>query len=457
MRQAFLIIYIFAVIAAALNAEESRALSGWMPSKDCSLEMRGGEFVVTSTGIDPYLVALQAGDLSKAKGPFTVELLMALKSKGRAQIYWSPPENAHAFSAGSVATFDVLHDGEWHVYSVKLDTTALGGLRIDPSTAPGEIRIATVLISDGAGKLLKEWNLGAGGPPKEFPNASGNAQIRGTFKDSEIVITTTQRLAGAIHSLTWNGKEFVNSVDHGRQLQSASNFDCGTRMTGETYNPTEAGSRDDGAGPFSSSRLLGISAVGAELKTTTQMAFWLKPGENSGGELAKNTTVLSQHLLSKRVHIGHKELGNVIEYEVTFKLPDEHHNHGIFEALTGYMPFEFGLFFTLDPATRELKPISNGDGQHEQALPLIFSTTEKGHAMGIFAPDQQPGGLEKPSYGRFKFVDEKVVKWNCVYRERDTARLKPGDLNFRMYVALGSLDDVKTSMEALFKEFEPGR
>ena len=89
---------------------------------------------------------------------------------------------------------------------------------------------------------------------------SGDAQIRSKAGPSEIVITTTSRLAGAIHSLTWNGCEFINSTDHGRQLQSASNFDAGSRIKNETYNPTEAGSRFDGAGDDSTSILLAIKA-----------------------------------------------------------------------------------------------------------------------------------------------------------------------------------------------------
>ena len=84
---------------------------------------------------------------------------------------------------------------------------------------------------------------------------SGDAQIRAKAGPSEIVITTTSRLAGAIHSLTWNGREFIDSADHGRQLQSAANFDAGSRFSPETFNPTEAGSRFDGAGPKSTSVL----------------------------------------------------------------------------------------------------------------------------------------------------------------------------------------------------------
>ncbi len=51
---------------------------------------------------------------------------------------------------------------------------------------------------------------------------SGDAVIRGKAGKSEIVIRTTTRLAGAIHSLTWDGVEFVDSADHGRQIQSAA-------------------------------------------------------------------------------------------------------------------------------------------------------------------------------------------------------------------------------------------
>ena len=89
---------------------------------------------------------------------------------------------------------------------------------------------------------------------------TGNATIRMPAGVSEIAITTTDRLAGAIHSLTWNGKEFVDSFDHGRQIQSASNLDNGTPIFAETFNPTEAGSRWDGRGDGSSSRLLHLLA-----------------------------------------------------------------------------------------------------------------------------------------------------------------------------------------------------
>jgi hypothetical protein len=433
---------------AADTADASR----WTTSKDCTIALRDGQFVITSTGGDPFIVS---EDIPAATGPFKIELRVKSKSQGPVQFFWSTQKSKGNFNASRHVDFSFLRDDEWHDYALTLDAPDLGRLRLDPSTAPGETRVAFIRVKDKADKLVKEWKLGAGGPPKELPNSKGNAQIRAKFKNSDIVITTTARLAGAIHSLTWNGREFIDSADHGRQLQSATNLDCGTPLTGETYNPTEAGSMDDGAGPFSTSKLLSISAVGAELKTTIQMAFWLSPGEKSGGNPAKNKTLLSEHRVSKRVHIGHGAMPNVIEYDVTLPLPNEHHTEWVIEALTGYMPPDFKVFQTFDPATGTLAPI--GDGPGEQPLPLVFSTEDKQHAMGIFAPDNQPRGNEKASYGRFRFVIEKVVKWNCVYRIRDKDGIKPGEYSYKMFVIVGTLEDVRGAMKAVAEESGEGK
>jgi hypothetical protein len=286
----------------------------------------------------------------------------------------------------------------------------------------------------------------------QTPSAdAGDAVVRAPSGGSEIVITTTARLAGAIHSLTWNGREFINSFDHGRQLQSASNLDLGTPITGETYNPTEAGSEHDGAGPTSSSRLLHLIAAGNALQTTTRMAFWLTPGGKSGANPAKNTTVLSDHLLTKRVRIGWRDLPNVISYDVTFGLPvGEWHTQAVFEALTGYMPPEFSHFQQFNAQTGELEPLSDGPG--EIARPIVFSVEEGTHAMGIYAPPQPAPKMTGPTFGRFRFVEAKVVKWNCVFRLRDDAGIAPGDFSFRMFVIVGDLASVTASMRALVAE-----
>ncbi len=277
---------------------------------------------------------------------------------------------------------------------------------------------------------------------------SGNATIRGAAGPSEIVVTTTARLAGAIHSLTWNGREFIDSFDHGRQIQSASNFDCGSPISGETFNPTEAGSRRDATGDKTTSRLRNLHAKGNAIETTTQMAFWLAPGEKSGPNLAKNTTLLSDHLLTKRVHIGIKNLPHVIAYDVAFTLPPgERHTRAVFEALTGYMPPTFETFQQFNLKTGELEPLSDGPG--EGPNPVVFSVPSGSHAMAIFAPPQPAKNTRGPSYGRFRFRAEKVVKWNCVFRVVDKNGIAPGKYAFSTFVVVGDLDTVRDSLRAL--------
>ena len=281
----------------------------------------------------------------------------------------------------------------------------------------------------------------------------GQSTIRAAAGASEIVITTTPRLAGAMHSLTWNGREFIDSADHGRQLQSASNLDCGTPLTGETFNPTEAGSRLDGAGGKSSSRLLELQAASNELHTVSQMAFWLAPGEKSGPNLAKNTTILSRHLIEKNVRIGYKNLPHVISYDVVFTLPaGERHHHAVVEALTGYMPPAFAQFLQFNPRSGELEPL--GDGPGEKPLPVVLATTNGTHAMGIYAPPQPAPHRTGPTYGRWRFVAEKVVKWNCVFRVQDKDGVAAGAYPFRLFVVVGDLNTVRDSLRALHREFE---
>jgi len=284
------------------------------------------------------------------------------------------------------------------------------------------------------------------------PPVSGDAVIRAKAGSSEIVITTTNRVAGAIHSLTWGGKEFIDSTDHGRQMQSASNFDCGQKFIPEVFNPTEAGSLADHIGPKSTSRLLELSAKENQLVTLNRMAFWLKPGEKSLGNPARNDGPLSDHYLAKRVTIGYKQLPHAIEYRVTFLVPKgEGHTYAQFEAVTGYMPAEFDTFYRYDAKTGKLKPLTDGPG--EQADPVVLATADSRFAMGVFSPDQPSKGFESAGYGRNRFKGAKVVKWNCVFRVRDPKGVSAGDYAFRCFVVAGTLADCEATIAALHEEF----
>ena len=272
----------------------------------------------------------------------------------------------------------------------------------------------------------------------------GDAQIH-SGGDSAIIITTTSRLAGAIGSLTWHGKEFINSYDHGRNLQSAASFDDTPKIGAETFNPTEAGSRDDFTGPHSTSRLLKITARDNYLYTRTQMAFWLAPGERSSGQLARNTNALSDYLLTKKVTIGFKRWPQALDYRVTFTVPrGARHVSAQYEAVTGYMPLEFDHFWHFDAAGGKLLPLSHGPGRFDG--PVVLATADGRYAMGVFGMPQKQRDTTGPLYGRWYIKEAQVVKWTCVYRVSNPHGIHNGNYTYRMLVPVGTLVQVQSML-----------
>ena len=300
---------------------------------------------------------------------------------------------------------------------------------------------------------MKAWLLLL--PALVFAQASvvsGDAEISGTIGGKPLVIRTTSRLAGAIDSVKWAGVEFIDSHDHGRQLQSALNADVDGVFHVECYNPTEAGSVVDALGPKSTSRLEFLSAREGLLETRTRMAYWLAPGMKSHGQLAQNTSTLSDHVLAKKVRIGRPGMDHVLDYKVTFTVPsDRPHKYLQFEALTGYMPASFSDEFRFDPKSSTLLPVPAGNGELRD--PIVLSTPSGSHAMGVFTPDRPAAGQPPVGYGRFEFAHDQVVKWNCVFRLRSTAGIKPGDYSFQCYVVIGTREDCRRTLAALTQEF----
>src|SRR3982074_936697 len=151
---------------------------------------------------------------------------------------------------------------------------------------------------------------------------SGDATITGLVLGQPLTLKTSSQFAGAISSLRWGGKEFVNNWDHGRQFSTNASF----FNRYECYNRTEAGSREDGPNPPSSSRVLSLTASGNRLESTVQMSWYLStrdPRPGFGAECGDPSSSLpcpgyngplSDYRVHKTVSIGFAGISNVIEY-----------------------------------------------------------------------------------------------------------------------------------------------
>lgn len=266
----------------------------------------------------------------------------------------------------------------------------------------------------------------------------GDAIIRAKAGASEIRITTTSRVAGAIHSLTWNGKEFIDSSDHGRQLQSAAQFESRKKLVPDFFMVIEAGAEGDGGGEISSSKLFDLRIGEAVLETTTQMAFFWRPRENSTGSL----TSLSNHVVKKRIGIGFQKWPNVIDYQVTFTVPDgEKYYSAQYIPFMGHMPSEFNKNWQYQQG--KWKPVDT-----IKPYPIVLSTSNESFALGVWAPDHPTFG--KPAY---KLIPGGVTRWDCVFEDRQG--IKPGSYHFQGFLIVGTLNDVKKTMEELCTSFTP--
>ncbi len=287
--------------------------------------------------------------------------------------------------------------------------------------------------------------------------AEGTAMtITGMVDGDPLTLTVSNRFAGAVDSLQWRGKEFINIFDHGRQISYAWFMD----NTGECLNPTEPGSGVDNFKQTSTSELQSIcSSAPNQLTTTTRPAYWLAPGQmgfcDNGVTAPVNTAPLSDDLLQKSITIGYGGIDNVIAFDATITLARDHTNFMV-EIPTGYLTADFTQYWRFDPSSGELSPAKANDLTEPwdfvsvQTLPPILSTPDGAYAMGAYTAEDIDV-YEILSY-RVPNPWDHTNKWNIV-AQRSPA--PAGDYRFLTFVAVGTLAEVQAALTDLYR-LHPG-
>lgn len=300
----------------------------------------------------------------------------------------------------------------------------------------------------------KEESSSVVSPEKYLIPNDTEPELSSTVFNSELKIKAPRLYAGAINSMTFRGVEYIDTADHGRQLQTAVSFDG----HGECYNPTEAGSRDDHLKnpDVSTSVLLSTYRGQNYLETTTDAGFWLYPTEtqyrnplnpslgcaNKPGDFGtKNTKYRDNYLIHKTVLVGYKGIQNILQYKVDYTLPKDHVSAN-FESLTGYMTLRFNKIYSYNTDNGNLERLG-WEPMGEQLYPLVVATEDNAHAMGIYTLSS----YEKiPSYGRFDFSAHGSYKWNTVHR---ISPLTKGTYSFTHFVAFGTVQEVQDAMNKI--------
>ncbi|TWT60662.1 sulfatase [Rubinisphaera italica] len=132
-----------------------KPVAGWQPDGDCSLALREGKLIVTSSGTDPYFsYALQ---VPVEKSDFEITLTFSSDSSREGQFYWREAGKPGGFHRDRSIRFDVNHDGQPHTYHLKWSTQSpLTAIRLDPSKSNGKITITSIKVTKSTGEAIYE-------------------------------------------------------------------------------------------------------------------------------------------------------------------------------------------------------------------------------------------------------------------------------------------------------------
>ena len=351
-----------------------------------------------------------------------------------------------------------------------LQTVNASPYRFDTSKlSPGINYKIYAIATDYLGRASSRSNtISIGSPPPPPPN--GNSTISGSFKGSDIVIKTSSQYAGAVSSLTWGGLQFIDTTDHGREMQAAVHLSA-SQGGSECINPTEAGSFDDGAGDNSSSVVQSMSASGNSLTARTKLAYWLKPGEK--GPNCKGGAPVhiqpSDTTLTKTITIGYDNLANVINSANTFSLGSDSGNYSqyeglsIFEAPTMYLPASFNNFYTYDPLAKHLATVSiTPTLNYTFKTGAVIVAHDNAHAIGYYTPvlydpnDHNSVQMTHLTMLRYFPASSGIAgPTTQVGQWFQRNNIVPGTYKFRSFAVVGSLGDVESALNKLYQQDNP--
>lgn len=296
---------------------------------------------------------------------------------------------------------------------------------------------------------------------------NGDATISGPALGHTLSVGTSSQFGGGISSIRWANKEFINNWDHGRQM--APNFQFFNRF--QCFNPYETGSWFDGKDPGTTSVLLSLTASGNRLESSTQMAWYLRERgslipEDFCGNPANwlpcppYTGPVSDYILHKTVTVG-ALLPNVIEYLMEVYIPEPVLN-GLNNP-TAVLPYEFNSVRSWDVVSKDYRNIRLLDGEDDRIK--VVSTADGNYAMGWYSPEQlqpygNPGTVTMwrvvppdPYYPDPNNPSQPDPDFACVHVggvNRYDSFNGPGWFpQDRVYLVIGNLDQVKSSLASL--------
>ncbi len=330
-----------------------------------------------------------------------------------------------------------------------------------------QVEHATIVDDDFIAGYNTRENFGLYGY-RRFDNA---AEVLNALSGGGVTIKSNSVAGGSLWSWVWNGIEFVDHQDYGREMQA----DVLWIPDGHTvYNPTEAGAQ------YSFPTVTPAARQGAPvlnnqnsglMQITRAIPLQFDPTPFGGDNT--HPVIYPQMQIGKDITLNYNNMGPVAHY-VTQVSSDVAIPAASIEIPTGYMPSStFSRFYEYDAQTQtlvEIHPQQNSctgsDNSAEVVLAaansginspggignfsghggVIISNADQSAAMGIYGGLTTVGGSVS-YFALFNLTAcGSTVKWSAA-RMID---LPAGGSSFNTWVASGTLSGVVANMHALY-------
>lgn len=124
--------------------------------KETQLAVEKQQLVLTCTGTDSG-IAIDALGPDTPPGPYELRFRLQSEASGEGEVYFTNDPKT-ILPRGEHLEFEVTHDGQWHDYTLELNTDKqIHALRFDPCSSPGIVRVESLQLRDANGKTIHEW------------------------------------------------------------------------------------------------------------------------------------------------------------------------------------------------------------------------------------------------------------------------------------------------------------
>jgi hypothetical protein len=365
------------------------------------------------------------------------------------RIYYSYPDHMDSLSLEEGAH---TCGGSFCTLAYPFNTGLIGTCKIDRWYNPNLHDHATSFCDNSSlysdplpSGYSKEVPLGYG-----YPRYGKQRTVLETMSNQKNTLTLGINLAagGVVSELVWNGMQFIDTYDYGREVQTALFFDelgCN--------NPTEGGDKystpeyDDGT--LHGSPLISYSINCTTLETSVYPLQW-DPGQWGGGP---HYPVRWTGMIRKTVTLDFNGWSDVIQWVTNVYSPS---NYGFLKAEIPavYLNSEFTQFYTYDATTAtranvnaHCQPCYYMEPASFPAGGVIIATDDNQYALGAYR--NNPGNNCFSLCNLISSSSTAKLSVNEIQRQNG---LSAGVHYWVTYLIVGTLDTVTNRMHQLYEQ-----